>query len=175
MKIAGVDPKSLCNEYLLVLPRGDSQIVFRAVGLRDMDECNALCPQPQPPGKRTRDGFVPNTNDPTYQQMMTEWNKKRFGYMLIKSLEPSEIEWDTVSLSNPKTWTQWEDDLRGGGLTQIEINRVAALVLEANSLDDEKLSKARERFLLGRENMQPESFGPVSGQVSTQSGVLVND
>jgi len=175
MKIAGVDPKSLCNECVLVLPRGDEQIVFRAVGLRDMEEFNALCPQPQPPGKRTRDGFVPNVNDPTYQQMTTEWGKKRFGYMLIKSLEASEIEWDTVSLSNPKTWTVWEEDLRNGGLTQIEINRVAALVLEANSLDDEKLSKARERFLVGRESTQPESSGPASERVSTQSGVLVKD
>lgn len=174
MKIAGIDPKSLCNEYVLVLPRGDDQIVFRATGLRDMDEFNTLCPQPQPPGRRTRDGFVPNVNDPTYQQLMTEWGKKRFGYMLIKSLEASEIEWDTVNMSNPKTWTNWEEDLRNGGLTQIEINRVAALVLEANSLDDEKLAKARQVFLAGQESTAQESSGLVSERVSTQSGVLVN-
>ena len=30
MKIAGIDPKSLSSEVLLVLPRGDGQIVFRA-------------------------------------------------------------------------------------------------------------------------------------------------
>lgn len=173
MKIAGVDPKSLCNECVLVLPRGDNQIVFRAIGLRDMDEFNKVCPQPQPPGKRTRDGFVPNTNDPTYQQVLTEWGKKRFGYMLVKSLEPTEIEWDTVSLSDPRTWTHWEEDLRNGGLSQIEVNRVAALVLEANALDDEKLSKAREVFLHGQEANQQESSGPATEQVSTQSGVLV--
>lgn len=173
MKIAGVDPKSLCNECMLVLPRGDSQIVFRATGLRDMEEFNKVCPQPQPPGRRTREGFVPNMNDPTYQQVMTEWGKKRFGYMLVKSLEASEIEWDTVNLADPRTWLNWEEDLRNGGLTQIEVNRVAALVLEANALDEEKLTKARERFLLGRENNQPESSGPTTEQVSTQSGVLV--
>ena len=173
MKIAGIDPKSLCNEVLLVLPRGDSQIVFRAIGLRDLEEFNKVCPQPQPPGKRTREGFIPNMNDPTYQQVMTEWGKKRFGYMLVKSLEPSEIEWDTVNLADPRTWLQWEDELRDSGLTQIEVNRVATLVLEANALDDEKLTKAREYFLLGRENNLPESSGPATGQVSTQSGVLV--
>ena len=32
MKIAGIDPKSLSSEVLLVLPRGDGQIVFRAKG-----------------------------------------------------------------------------------------------------------------------------------------------
>ena len=38
MKIAGIDPKSLSNEVILVLPRGESEIIFRAKGLPDMSE-----------------------------------------------------------------------------------------------------------------------------------------
>ena len=104
MKIAGIDPNSLSREILLVLPRGESQIVFRAKGLKDMSEFTAICPLPKPPGKLTKDGFIPNNNDPTYQQVLTQWSTKRLGFMVIKTLEPTEIEWDTVDIANPATW-----------------------------------------------------------------------
>jgi hypothetical protein len=81
MKINGVDPKSLCPEVILVLPRAEQNIVFRAKGLKDMDEFDALCPQPKPPGKRTKDGWVANETDPTYQQINVEWGKKRLGFI----------------------------------------------------------------------------------------------
>ena len=88
MKIAGIDPKSLSNEVLLVLPRGESEIVFRAKGLPDMSEFEARCPVPKPPGKFTKDGWIPNMTDPTYQQVLGEWAKKRLGYMVIRSRWP---------------------------------------------------------------------------------------
>ena len=49
MKIGGVDPKTLPKEEVLVLPRGDQAIVFRAVGVPDYDEFDALCPEPKAP------------------------------------------------------------------------------------------------------------------------------
>src|SRR3972149_10786178 len=79
MKIAGIDPKTLSNEVILVLPRGESEIIFRAKGLPDMGEFEALCPAPKPPGKFTKDGWIPNLTDPTYQQVLGEWAKKRLG------------------------------------------------------------------------------------------------
>ncbi len=98
-----------------------------------MDEFQAKCPLPKPPGKLTKDGWVAEENDPTYQQVLTEWGKKRLGYIVTRSLEPSQIEWDTVKLDDPRTWANWEKDLIDGGLTQIEANRVLALVMEANA------------------------------------------
>jgi len=159
MKIAGVDPKNLCSECVLVLPRAEQNLVFRAKGLPDMEEFEAKCPQPKPPGKITKDGWVANDKDPTYQQMMTEYGKKRLGYMVVQSLKPSEIEWDTVKLEDPRTWSKWDADLKDGGLTQIECNRVLGLVLEANALDEAKLAKARESFLLGQAPMPAEFSG----------------
>jgi hypothetical protein len=170
MKIAGIDPKTLCSEVILVLPRGEQNIVFKAVGLKDMEEFNALCPLPKPPGKMTRDGWVPNENDPTFQQVVGEWGKKRLGYIVTRSLAPTEIEWDTVRLEDPRTWANWDKDLVEGGLTQIEANRVLGLVLEANSLDEAKLAKAREVFLRGQAPMPPEFSGPASEPASSQSG-----
>jgi hypothetical protein len=174
MKIAGIDPKTLCNEVLLVLPRAEQNIVFRARGLKDMEEFQAKCPLPKPPGKFTKDGWVAEENDPTYQQVMAEWGKKRLGYIVTRSLEPSNIEWDTVKLDDPRTWANWETDLIDGGLTQIEANRVLALVMEANSLDEAKLSKARELFLRGQAPMPPEFSGPVTAPANTPSGGPAN-
>lgn len=172
MKIGGIDPKTLSHEVFLVLPRGDEQnLVFRARGLPDFEQFNALCPLPKPPGKLTKDGYVPMENDPTYLQVVGEWSKKRLGYMVINSLEPSEIEWDTVNVSDPRTWPNWEKDLREAGLSEIEANRVLALVMEANALDEVKLQKAREVFLLGQAQRLASISGQVSVPASTPSGV----
>ena len=164
MKIAGIDPKSLSSEVLLVLPRGEGQIVFRAKGLPNMSEFEALCPAPKPPGKFTKDGWIPNLTDPTYQQVLGEWAKKRLGYMVIRSLAPSEIEWDTANANDPRTWANWEDDLKSGGLTQVECNRV----------DEAKLQRARDVFLRGQEPMPDVFSSPRSEQPSTPSGEPAN-
>jgi len=170
MKIGGVDPQTLCNEVLLVLPRGDTDLVFRARGLKVMDTFNDLCPQPKPPGKLTRDGFVPMPEDPAFQDLISAWAKKRLGYIVVNSLEPSDIEWDTVKDDDPRTWQNWEIDLRNGGLSEIECSRVLATVMEANALDEEKLKKAREVFLLGQAQTQQPSSGLITEPVTTPSG-----
>jgi hypothetical protein len=174
MKIAGIDPKTLCNEVVLVLPRGEQNIAFRARGLKDMDEFDSICPQPKPPGKLTKDGWVSQLNDPTYQQVLAEYAKKRLGYIVTRSLEASEIEWDTVQRGDPRTWPNWESDLKNGGLSQIESNRVLALVMEANSLDEAKLQKAREVFLAGQAPMPEEFSSPLSEPANTPSGEPVS-
>lgn len=149
MKIGGVDPRTLPAEEILILPRGDQRIVFRARGVDDMEEFKKLCPEPTPPGKLTKDGWVPDIEDAGYKSVMAEYQKRRLAYIAVYSLVPSEIEWDTVRMDNPATWANWESDLKAGGLSQIEVNRVLALVLEANCLDEAKLKKAREVFLQG--------------------------
>ena len=106
--------------------------------------------------------------------MLGEWAKKRLGYMVIRSLAPSEIEWDTANVNDPRTWANWEDDLKSGGLTQVECNRVLALVLEANALDEAKLQKAREVFLAGQAPMPPEFSGPATEPANTPSGTPAN-
>ena len=44
----------------------------------------------------------------------------------MKSLEPSQIEWDTVE-SDPRSWSNWSTDLRNGGLSDNECHRVMNL------------------------------------------------
>ena len=138
-----------------------------------MDEFDAKCPLPKPPGKLTKDGWVADENDPTYQQILGEWGKKRLGYMVTRSLAPARSSGTRVKLDDPRTWAKWEEDLIDGGLTQIEVNRVLALVMEANALDEAKLVKAREVFLRGQAPCRP-ILWPATGPANTPSGGPAN-
>lgn len=149
MKIGGVDPSTMPNEEILVIPRGESNIVFRAKGLPDMDEFNAQVAEPKMPTRLEKGGYVPDPMDAGYQSVLAEYNKRRWAYLVIKTLAPSEIEWDTVNMDSPGTWANWEADMKTAGLTQVECNLIFKLVLEANSLDSAKLEKARALFLQG--------------------------
>lgn len=154
MKIGGIDPRTLPTEETLVLPRGDQMMVFRATGLRDMEEFNRLCPEPICPKKLTKDGTVADTEDPDYKAACVGYGKRRWGYIAVHSLAPSNIEWDTVQLDNPSTWSNYEDDLKNAGLLASEILRVNGLVIEANCLDEAKLQQARLSFLRGMATKQ---------------------
>jgi hypothetical protein len=168
MKIGGMSVNGP-SEELLVLPRGEQVIVFRAKSI-NLDEFDALCPEPKPPGKLTKDGWIPNAEDPNYMQVLATQNEKRIAYLIVKSLEPSDIEWDTVQVDNPRTWTNYLQDFKNAGLTTIEINRIIQCVMQANSLDESKLEQARKVFLHGQAQAQKSSSGQSTEQTSMPSG-----
>lgn len=170
MKIGGIDPKTLPTEEVLVIPRGDECVVFRARGIRDMDEFEKLCPAPKPTTKLTKEGWVPNVDDKEYLKRMEDYASKQVSYIVIKSIEPTEIEWETVQLTNPNTWNNWQKDLKNNGFSQAECNRVLALAYEANCLDESKLKRARDAFLHGPQPGSTVSSGPSTEQSNTPSG-----
>jgi hypothetical protein len=170
MKIGGVELKGPCEE-VLVLPRlNTDDIVITAKAVMDMDTFDVLCPLPKPPGMRTKDGFKPNENDKTYQQQLAQRDSLRFAYMTLKSLEPSEIEWERVDMDKPATWEGWTEELKEAGVSATEVNRIIACVMQANSLDEAKLKEAREVFLRGRDQEQSGTCGPDTEPASTPSG-----
>jgi len=173
MKIAGVEIKGP-HEELIVLPRGEQQIPIRARAVLDMDTFEKLCPEPKPPGKRTKSGWIPNIDDPGYKTILSNYQAQRLAYMIIKSLEPSQIEWDTVVMDNPSTWINYLEDLKNGGLSNIEINRIISCVMQANSLDEQKLEEARKIFLLGQAQELDASSGQNLEQVNMPSGEPAN-
>lgn len=149
MKIGGREITSV-SEEVLVLPRLDDDIVIRAQGVKSMDIFDKLCPEPKAPGIRTKDGFRPDEKDTGYLTLMDNHAEMRLAFIVITSLEISDIEWNTVVKDDPGTWKSWRKDFEEAGLSAIEIGRVVTCVLRANSLDEEKLEAAREAFLLGR-------------------------
>ena len=67
-----------------------------------MEEFNRLCPEPEPPGKLTKDGWVPDEEDAGYKSDSADHQKRRIAYIAVNSLIPSQIEWDTVNSTIPR-------------------------------------------------------------------------
>lgn len=164
MKIGGKSVKGPHECFLVIR---DGEIVIRAKAVPDFDEFNALCPEPKPPLLQTKDGLVANTKDVNYRQVKAIYDERFMCYIVIKSLEPSDMEWDTVKINEPSSWVNWRQDLHDAGLSHFEVNRIQNLVMEANCLDEDKLIQAREVFLRGQPKAESESTSPSSAQANT--------
>lgn len=150
MKIGGREVKGRCME-VLVLPRLDGDIVIKAEAVLDLAAFEALCPAPTAPSVMRAGGvFEPNLQDEGYRAREARFGQLRYDYICLKSLEPSQIEWEKVDLDKPETWGSWKQELRDAGFSNVEIQRIEVCVLQANSLDEEKLKSAREAFLRGQ-------------------------
>ncbi len=173
MRIGGV-PVTKCEE-ILVLPRIEGNLVFTAVAVPSMDYFDEVCPKPAPAMMLKAGGKREPKIDDNYVQLLEDWSQRRYAYICVKSLEPSDIEWDEVALDKPSTWTKWTDELREAGLSDVEINRVQTLVLDANSLNEAKLKEARDSFLRGQGETEAKSSGRKTTPESSQSGQLAKD
>ena len=174
MRIGGVQLKGL-NEVVLPLPRTAGDIIIKARAIPDYDEFEKLCPEPKMPVYVTKDGVKNDEDNVNYVAAMAHRENLRIAYIYIKSLEPSEVEWDTVKLDTPSTWLGFREDFKKAGLSPIEINRIWGAIAEANCLSEDKLVEARARFLAGPGTRQPASSSPTTEQASTPSGEPVSD
>jgi len=159
------------NVTTIVIPRGDSQIVFRAQAIMDMEEFDKLCPQPKPPTKIVKGGLrVPNMEDDVFKAQIQEYAKRRTAYMILKSLQATPgLEWEMAKIGDPSTWLLYEQELKGSGFSETEINIIAGGVAEANCLSDDKIEEARNRFLAGEREAEARS-SQAADPSSTASG-----
>lgn len=137
------------SEEVCVLPRTngpDINIIARAV--LTMEDFDRYCPEPQAPQAWSKDkGNHALTDTSEFKKAMETYSEKRFAFMAVKSLEPSNIEWENVRLDDPNTWANWTQELKDAGLSDVEVNRIIVCVMQANCLDDKKLKEARSLFL----------------------------
>lgn len=183
IRIGGKEIPQVSHEDCIVLPRGEDALCIRAKAINDFDEFSKICPLPEPPGKLTKDGWVPNPDDKTYRQRVEQHNIQRVGWMVVRSItemalsdgEFFPVEWDKVQVENPKTWSKWQEDLRDSGFTDVECNLVLALVIDVNSLNEDKLKEARDSFILGQEQAAKAKSSQTSEQRSSSSGEHVSE
>ena len=139
----------------------------------DLEEFDNEFPRPVPQPEKgevvfTKDGNKPDFEHPSYKERAALHRKRRWGYMMLKSLEPSNIQFDSVSLDDPETW----DKVRDALLKEFsfhEFNQVMLLVDEANCLDSVKMEENRSDFLsrsAGLEN--PATSKSLEGVTSSQ-------
>ena len=148
MKIGGREVTR--NIQVLVLPRPEGDLVIKAQAVAVNEDFDALVPKPTAPGIRTKDGFKQDEEDTDYLKAVEKRDALFWDYLCLRSLEPSEIEWEKVDLNKPGTWDKWQDEMIEAGLSQTEVNLIQKCVMQANALDEEKLEQARESFLRGQ-------------------------
>lgn len=165
--------KAGVNRKLIVL-RED--LAFMANAVMDMTEFDTLCPEPKVPEKKLSDGSIEYVFDhPAYLAQQLARSANRINYMILKSLtgpagEP--LEWEIVSLANPKSWSKMGQELTDFGLSATEIQRVKAGVLTANSLNEAALQEARESFVRGMAEQKENTSSLPTEQATSPSGEL---
>jgi hypothetical protein len=144
------------NIVTIVIPRqNDDDLIFRAQPVLDFTEFEAVCPKPEPTvrimpgGKRQLD-----TNNVDYQKLVEQWAERKYSWMILKSLQATEgLEWDTVDMADPETWSNYIKEMYDSFMTDKEITDVCRAAIAANGLDQEKIDSATESFLAGREQV----------------------
>jgi len=177
MKVGSVEVSGV-HEQVLVLPRGEKKLVFRARGITSFEEFNKLCPMPEAPTmmKRIDNKMqrVPNNNDPIYKAKLVDWATKRANWMVLKTLEPSNIEWDTVKMDQPDTWGNYINELEKN-FADSEAIKIMELAQEVNGIDERKLKEARESFFLEQAQAENEQSHPTGDQPNILSGGPASD
>ena len=165
MKIDGQEVKG--DEAIygpFVIERGGKKFGFFAKPIGDFAEFDRLCPAPEPP----MTGWNPKTGkqehdpkSPAFRQVMMEHSRKKWGWIVLKSLEPTNLDLSDhgISLEDPDSWGRVEEALRWSesnpdGLPHYEFAQVMELVDEANALSADRLEANRESFLLERARQQ---------------------
>jgi hypothetical protein len=153
MKLASFTPTGP-NVIDAIIPRGDGQqIHFRCQAVLDYEPFETLCPPPKPPIMTFPDGKTKlDYEDNKYKEKISNWGGRKIAYIIINSLNATEgLEWETVKLGDPETWENYDKELRSLYLTEAEIKYVIEKVLEANSLNEDRLEEARQSFLAARQ------------------------
>lgn len=174
MKIKGKEIKSSNIEFV-VLPRNDGDIVFECHAVLDYKPFDLMCPEPKPPFKMLPGGQkLINVEDAKYKEKLSAINLRKISWMVLKSLEPTGIEWDTVKMDDPETWGNYIADFQKAGFSEVEINRIVMGVMAACSLDEAKIEEARQRFLTSRRDTAENSSIQMDAQQNTPSGESAN-
>jgi hypothetical protein len=146
MKVGG-KPINGLNEDVLVLPRGDGDIVFRGRAIADPDKFTKMVTPPTPPRILKKNEMVTDFEDSGYLDSLMAYQIARTGFTVIETLY--EVEWDTVNEEDPQTFANWVNDLEGV-FSAAEQQQILNFVTRVNSLDQGKITAARDAFQIGR-------------------------
>lgn len=139
------------NEAFIIIPREVGEdIVFKARAVTDAEDFDKMCPEPDPPVRVFPNGQeVLNVKDPGYLDQVKNHATLRLSWLVLTSLSATEdLVWEKVDITDVTTWNNFRIELSEAGFSTVEVNRIVSECLAVNSLNEEKLQAARERFLL---------------------------
>lgn len=144
---------------ILAIPREDNDIIFKFIAIGDDTEFEKISPEPIPPKyysvKEKKN--ITNFEDKAYKDKMAIRATQKMNWFFLKSVAPSEVEWDTVKLEDPTTYGNWREDLKNAGFSIGEMNAIFEAFMNTNTVTEEKMTEARNRFLASQQG-QPEEL-----------------
>lgn len=167
MKFHG-QPLTTSSEVIVPILRSDGNLYFIVRAVEDPDEFNKLmlpknAPTEQLPGQDPK----PMVTD-AYKNLINNSYSFYTSFYVVRSLaqigkvqdieDPEtkekkqvkvyeDVVWETVDFTDIQTYPNWEKELINSGLTSGECRRLHNAAMEANSLTDAGVEKAREDFL----------------------------
>jgi hypothetical protein len=144
------------KEEVVVIPRQDGDLVFKARAVLDFTDFDKLCPTPEPPEVIKPGGIkAADPEDADYLAKLDEWGTQKSNWMILKSLAATEgLEWETVNMSDPKTWANYQQEMQDSGLSMGEVSRIVSIIMDACGLNQQKIDEATKRFLAGQAKEQ---------------------
>ena len=138
------------QEAVVVLPRqsGDD-LVFKFAAVLNMDDFDKICPLPVPKEKLMPGGGRSlDVESQEYKDALDDWAMKKTHYMYLKSISITEdLEWETVEMSDPDTWENYNTELMDAGLTEAERLKLLQTYSQVQGLDQDKIDQATKSFL----------------------------
>lgn len=147
------------NEKTIVFPREAEDLVFKVRAVLDFEKFDENYPQPEPPEVLKPGGVrFKNPEAPEYIEALNNWAERKTDWMVLKSLEATEdLEWETVDMSNPETWSNYRKELQEAFFTPPEIAHIITVVMDVCGLNAEKIEAATQSFLAAKAAAAKES------------------
>lgn len=161
----------------VVIPRDEGDLGFMVYPVMEYAEFEQFCPEPKPPLViRPNDpAGVADPDDPRFRETLNTWAGHKTEYMIIKALTMSgELEFETVKIEDPDTWSGYEDELLQC-FTEREVSVLVDGAITANMPTAARQQQAKERFMSPLSVDSAASTSPMDEPDSTISGDLVND
>lgn len=143
------------NLQVVVLPRNDGDVVFKFKPVLSTEDFDKLVKMPDMPFVTDAQGTRSFPDDPMYRKQVLEYVGLKSRWMFLYSISATEgLEWETVNIGDPKTWEHYTEEFKEAGITEIEMQRLNAAFEKVNSLNEEHLEEARNRFLASQQVKQ---------------------
>lgn len=171
----------------IIVDRFGEELPIYAQPVWSMDEFNKRLPfdDNQVEFVFTPNGKQYNQEAKRTKDYVAERDRARWGYVALKSLEPSKIDFDDeddpeefrVSIEKPETWTNVEAAI-DHNFGHYEAGRIKELIDKANMIDSDKVELRGLAFLArqaqseaeGRDTQSGGAQKPNSGTPASESG-----
>jgi hypothetical protein len=129
--------------------RKDTFVKFELASILSRKKFNEYCPLPVPPQVLDNKGNLdPFNEDPTYKAKVKEYNDCFKHWHVIETItEASNIKWDKVKETDPKTWHFWEEELAEAGISEGERDILIRETYAVNALTNNNIDEAMNDFL----------------------------